>query len=68
MDEKKLNELLEGTKSKKCEIRFEKSFKQLSKIAEKQPEVLYPKWDFLIEIFDSENQYTKMIALSLIPR
>ena len=42
-DEKLLTELLEGIYSKKCEIRFKKSFKVLLFISEKHPEVLYPQ-------------------------
>jgi hypothetical protein len=66
LDEKKIDELIESTKSKMCEQRFEKGFKQLSKLAETNPEALYPKWDQIAALMDHENQYTKYIGLHLI--
>ena len=60
-----LPELLDGVLAKKDFIRFN-SFKVLLFISEKHPEVLYPKWDFLEGLLDSNNSYLKYIAIYLI--
>lgn len=64
-DKKLLSELLEGILSKKDEIRYS-SFKALLIISEEHPEVLYPKWDFLAGLVNSDNSYIKLIVLRLI--
>jgi len=64
-DEKALSTLLEGLTSKNETIR-ENSFKTLLLISEKHPEVLYPKWDFFVEMIDSDNAYWKYIAIYII--
>ena len=60
-----LPELLDGVLAKKDFIRFN-SFKVLLFISEKHPEVLYPKWDFLEDLLESNNSYLKYIAIYLI--
>jgi hypothetical protein len=60
-----LLELLDGILAKKDFIRFN-SFKILLFISKKHPEVLYPKWDFLESLLDSNNSYLKYIAIYLI--
>jgi hypothetical protein len=57
--------LLDGILAKKDFIRFN-SFKILLFISKKHPEVLYPKWDFLESLLDSDNSYLKYIAIYLI--
>ena len=64
-DEKALSELLEGIISKKETIRFN-SFKTLLLISEEHPEMLYPKWDFFVELLSSDNTYWKYIAIYII--
>jgi len=64
-DEGMLPELLDGVLAKKDFIRFN-SFKVLLFISEKHPEVLYPKWDFLEDLLESNNSYLKYIAIYLI--
>lgn len=64
-DEKLLSELLEGILSKKDETRFN-SHQVLMYISEKYPKVLYPKWDYLAELLDSDNHYRRYIAINLL--
>ena len=64
-DKEVLSELLEGILSKKDTIRYN-SFKVLLLISEKHPEVLYPKWDFFVDMIDSDNAYWKLIAVRII--
>jgi ABC-type phosphate/phosphonate transport system substrate-binding protein len=35
-------------------------------LSEEQPESLYPRWDFLADMLDSDNAYRKLIAVRLI--
>ena len=64
-DKEVLSELLEGILSKKDTIRYN-SFKVLLLISDEHPEVLYPKWDFFVDIVDSDNAYWKLIAVRII--
>ena len=64
-DQGVLPELLDGILANKDFIRFN-SFKVLLFISEKHPEALYPKWDFLAGLLDSNNSYLKYIAIYLI--
>jgi hypothetical protein len=64
-DQGVLPELLDGILAKKDFIRFN-SFKVLLFISAKHPEVLYPKWDSLAGLLDSNNSYLKYIAIYLI--
>ena len=61
----KLSEALEGVLSKKDEIRSN-SFKILMHVSEEQPEVLYPKWDYLADLLDSDNHYQRYISINLL--
>jgi hypothetical protein len=60
-----LPELLDGILAKKDSIKFN-SFKVLLLISEKQPEVLYPKWEFFTGLLDGDNNYLHYIAIYLI--
>jgi hypothetical protein len=60
-----LDELLEGILSKKDEIRSN-SFKVLMQISEDQPELLYPKYDYLANLLDSDNHYQRNIGINLL--
>jgi hypothetical protein len=64
-DEKLLTDLLEGILSKKDEIRFN-SYKILLRISEVYPKVLYPKWELLAVLLDSNNHYHRFIAINLL--
>jgi hypothetical protein len=61
----KISEALEGILSKKDEIRFN-SFKILLHVSEEQPQVLYPKWDYLTDLLDSDNHYQRNISINLL--
>ena len=65
-DENLLSELLQNLLSKEDKTRFP-SFKALRIISEKQPELLYPKWEFISDLIDSDNAHRKFIAVNLIP-
>jgi hypothetical protein len=64
-DEQLLSKLLQNLLSKKDEIRYS-SFNALLIISEEHPELLYPKWDFFIDLINSDNNYHKLIAIRLI--
>src|SRR4030042_4224098 len=64
-DGRLLPELLDGLKSKKETFRY-KCFKVLMLISEKHGELLYPKWDYFVELLGSSNSYQKMSAVLLI--
>jgi len=65
IDAEKLSEALEGVLSKKDEIRFN-SFKILMHVSEEQPKVLYPKWDYLADLLDSDNHYQRYISINIL--
>ena len=62
---KSLPGLLEALKSKDDTERYS-SFKTLLRLSEQQPELLFPAWDFLAEMLDSDNAYWRLIAVRLI--
>jgi hypothetical protein len=64
-DEKTLSELLEALKSKDETKRYN-NFEVLLRLSEEQPDLLYPRWDFLADMLDSDNAYWKLIAVRLI--
>jgi hypothetical protein len=63
--EKPIPELLKALKSKDDMERYG-SFETLLRLSEEQPDFLYPEWDFLAEMLDSDNAYWKLIAVRLI--
>jgi hypothetical protein len=65
IETEKLSEALEGISSKKDEIRSN-SFKFLINVAEEQPKILYPKWDYLANLLESNNHYQRYIAINLL--
>jgi hypothetical protein len=64
-NEKSVPELLEALKSKDDAERYG-SFEVLLHLSEKNPASLYPHWDFLAEMLDSDNAYQKLIAVKLL--
>lgn len=64
-DDDVLSELLEGILSKQDEIRFN-CHQVLMNLTEMQPEVLYPNWDYLADLLDSDNHYHRYIAINLL--
>ena len=65
LDRNLLNELLTGVKSKDNTIRSN-SFQTLLIISEKQPEFLYPQWDYFLELLRSPNNYHRYIAIYIL--
>ncbi len=63
--EKSIPELLKALKSKDDRERYG-SFEVLLRVSEEKPESLYPHWEFLAEMLDSQNAYWKLIAVRLI--
>ncbi len=64
-DEKILSGLLEGILSKN-EIIRSNCFKVLILLSEKHPLLLYSKWDYFVELLDSDNAFLKFMAVQLI--
>ncbi len=60
-----LPEILDGISSKNPRIKF-KSAKILRIISEKNPEMLYSKMDFFVNLFDSENKILKWVAIDVV--
>jgi len=60
-----LPEIFNGIRSENSRIRF-KSAKIIRAISEKNPEILYSKMDFFIDLLDSENRILKWIAIDVI--
>lgn len=60
-----LPEILKGISSENARIKF-KSAKILRIISEKNPEMLYPKMDFFVDLLDSENNIVKWNAMDVI--
>lgn len=64
-DERLLAELLQGILSKKDETRYTR-FKALMFVSEERPELLYPHWDYFVQLIDSDSAHSKYIASYLI--
>ncbi len=60
-----LSEVLEGIKAREDSIRYPNAI-ALEILSEKNPEIIYPKWDFFVELLKSKNAYHKSIAISTI--
>jgi hypothetical protein len=61
----KLTEALKGILSKKDKIRSN-SFKVLMQVSEEHPERLYPKYDYLASLLDSDNHYQRYISINTL--
>ena len=64
-DNKLLSELLDGLKSKEETFRYN-CYKSLMLISKTRGEVLYPAWDYFVELLHSDNSYHKMSAVHLL--
>jgi len=58
-------ELLDGLVSKNETYRYN-CFKVLLQVSESQPQVLYPQWDYFVELLNSQNSYHRSIALRML--
>ena len=65
IEAEKISEALEGILSKKDEIRSH-SFKILMHVSEEQPEILYPKYDYLANLLESDNHYQRYISINIL--
>jgi len=65
LDDKLIDEISEGILSKKDEIR-EKNFKILLQISRKYPKVLFSKWDFFVDLLNSDNHFHRYMSINLI--
>jgi hypothetical protein len=64
-DEKMLSELLNNLKTKNETVRYNSS-KVLNLISTKNPEVLYPKWDYFVELLSADHTYWKLSVIPLL--
>ncbi|HEX9896463.1 MAG TPA: hypothetical protein VGA85_02220 [Dehalococcoidales bacterium] len=64
-ENKLLSELLAGLKSKDETFRYN-CYKVLMLISKTHGEVLYPSWDYFVELLHSDNSYHKMSAVHLL--
>jgi hypothetical protein len=64
-DREFLSEILHGLKSKNETIRYN-CYKCLMVISKTQGEVLYPLWEYFVELLCSDNSYYKMSAVHII--
>lgn len=63
--ENSLQELLNNLLSKDNNLRYN-SFKAILLISEKNPSILYSKWDFFVKLLDSKNAFHRSEALNII--
>ena len=64
-DERILSELLNNLKIKDETVRYNSS-KALNFISQKNPEVLYPQWDYFVELLLSDHTYWKLSVIPVI--
>jgi hypothetical protein len=64
-DKKFLSELIGNLKSKKETVRFNSS-KALNLLSQQNPDVLYPLWDFFVDLIEGENTYWKCSGIPII--
>ncbi|MFX1503450.1 MAG: hypothetical protein ACFFDH_20980 [Promethearchaeota archaeon] len=64
-DKKFISELLNGIKAKEDSVRYPNAI-ALEALSEKNPEIIYPNWEFFVELLASNNAYHKSIAISTI--
>ena len=64
-DDKLLAELLDNLRIKNETIRYN-SHKVLFYISENHPKVLYSKWDFFVDLLESDNTYHKLSSVELL--
>lgn len=60
-----LSELLKGVVSKKDSIRYPNAI-ALEILSEKNPEIVYPQWNAVVDLLKSKNAYHKSIGISVI--
>jgi hypothetical protein len=64
-DKNLLNDLFEYVKSDKVVIKYN-SLKVLIFLSEKQPDILYPEWDFFVTLLDNDNTFLRAIGIRIL--
>jgi len=64
-DRRVLSQVLEGISSEVAEIKYGCA-RVLKTLSEKNPEVLYPEWDFLVDMLNSDNTFLRSGAAVII--
>ncbi|MFX1572851.1 MAG: hypothetical protein ACFFB0_08880 [Promethearchaeota archaeon] len=64
-DSNLLSEVLKNVRDKEDSIRYPNAL-ALEKLSEKQPEIIYPQWDFMVDLLKSNNAFHKSIAIANI--
>ncbi len=64
-DGKILSELLDNLKTKNETVRYNSS-KVLNLLSDKNPEVLYPQWDYFVELLSTDHTYWKLSVIPLL--
>jgi hypothetical protein len=64
-DGKILSELLDNLKTKNETVRYNSS-KVLNLLSDKNPEVLYPQWDYFVELLSADHTYWKLSVIPLL--
>jgi hypothetical protein len=65
IDDKLISDLLHGILSKNDKIRSN-NFQILLKISKKHPKILYLKWDFFVNLLNSDNHFHRYISINII--
>lgn len=65
LDDNLIKPILEGILSKNDEVR-QKNFRVLLQISRKYPKILYSKWDFLVNLLNSDNHFHRYMSINLI--
>ena len=60
-----LTEILQGLKSKNETFRYN-CFKVLSQISKTQPLLLYPEWEYFLNLLSSPNSYHRISAINIL--
>jgi hypothetical protein len=64
-DEGLLSQLLDGLTSRKETLRYN-CFKVLMLLSQEHGAVLYPRWDYFVELLGSDNSYWRLRGLQII--
>lgn len=64
-DEETLSEVLKGISSDNAKVKY-RCTKVLRNLSQTNPQVLYPKWSFFVEMLESENTFLKSDAIFII--
>jgi len=64
-DNKLLSEVIKGVASKDDSVRYPNAI-ALEILSNEHPEMIYPEWDFFIDLLNRKNAYSKSIAIKTI--